>query len=182
MLQPKLWDWDGLDNDFNSTAGSTGAGAAVPAIAPAPAQALGMRPTTAAAVVSSGMGMGIMGGGERDDFDEDFDQRVPGDRPTTAGAMMQYGSRAAASGGAGNWGYARQDSAVTGKSATAGIADYGDSGAARRPHTANAARAGQAPGTVSDPKAMAYGEQDVSCSTNDYDEVDQLISDSFCCG
>lgn len=173
--QPKLWDWDGLDNDFNSATGSNGGGAAAPAIAAAPAQPLGLRPTTAAAVIGSGVPMDgdLMGGGERDDLEEDFDQRGPGDRPTTAGAMLQYGSRAASGGGAA-WGYARQEVGGAGKAgAGAGIADYGaDNGAARRPHTAHGARAtptygGQmmsgAANPGMDPKAMQYGaEQDVS--------------------
>lgn len=195
MSQPKLWDWDGMDNDFNSASGSNGA-AATPAIMPATTQQMGLRPTTAAAVVSNNGGMDtdmMLGHGEKDDLDEDFDHRGMGDRPTTAGAMM-YG-RSNGAGGAGNgatWGYSRQqgtegNAQVPGlmKATSAGIADYGQDGSqpnngTRRPHTAHGARAGfpaaqqpLAPGAgnayagLNDPKTgMPYNEQDVSFFRN----------------
>jgi hypothetical protein len=49
-MQPKLWDWDGMDNDFNSVSNSTQGGAA-PALMPAANNASSnLRPTTAAAI------------------------------------------------------------------------------------------------------------------------------------
>ena len=150
---------------------------------PVPSQQLGLRPTTAAAVVSNGGGIDadlMLGGGEKDDLDEDYDHRGNmGDRPTTAGPTMQYGSRAGGNNTGGTWGYSRQADGsgqvpALMKTTSAGIADYGQdggaNGAARRPHTAHGARAGipsqhMAPATgyaMNDPKAMAYTDQDVS--------------------
>ncbi len=183
---PKLWDWDGMDNDYNSTSGSNPGGPA-PAIMPAQPQPMGLRPTTAAAVISSGAAMDtdmLLGGpGEKDDLDEDYgDPRGHMDRPNTAGAMLPSYNRGAVQGmpqnaNPGAWGYSRQGD-MNVKPGTGGIADYGagvaDGPNARRPHTAHGARAGfpsQSAGmgngypaaSLSDPKAaMMYGgEQEV---------------------
>ncbi len=152
---------------------------------PVASQPLGLRPTTAAAVVSNGGGIDadlMLGGGEKDDLDEDYDHRgnMGDGRPTTAGAMLQYGSRAApANNGGGTWGYSRQADGSGQvpslmKTTSAGIADYGQDGGAnrtgQRPHTAHAGRAGfpshqmaPSPGyAMNDPKAMGYADQDVS--------------------
>lgn len=168
-----------MDNDYNSASGSNG-GAPAPAIIPVSQQQMGLRPTTAAAVVSNGGGIDadLLGGGEKDDLDYDYEPggNMGDGRPTTAGA---YGSRTAAN-NAGTWGYSRQadgSGQAPGlmKTTSAGIADYGQdggaNGAARRPHTAHGGRAGfptqqMAPSAgyaMNDPKAMGYAEQqDVS--------------------
>lgn len=173
---PKLWDWDGMDNDYNSTAGSTGqppVSAPAPAVAPAGAAAVqpGMshlRPTTAAAVAAPGAMLGVdqdlgMAGMPDDLDDQDYDggAHVHGHRPNTAGALMQSYNKGPVPAGAAaqnTWGYPRQ--------AAPGAPE--DPNAARRPHTAHGARAGfpGVPGAPYDPKAAGvYGaETEVSCA------------------
>ncbi len=168
---PKLWDWDGMDLDHNSTTGSTagngGPVAPAPAIVPTNPQPMGLRPTTAAAVISSGNGIDtdlLLGPGERDELDEDYgDPRSHQlDRPNTAGAMLP--SRQANNPAA--WGYPRQGEAPK----AGGIAEYGEGPNARRPHTAHGARAGfpvqsnmAFPGGMNDPKGgMIYADQEVA--------------------
>ena len=52
MLQPKLWDWDGVDQDYFSAAGSTGPSPALAGGGPIPLNiGSGPRPTTSAAVI-----------------------------------------------------------------------------------------------------------------------------------
>ena len=51
ILQPKLWDWDGVDQDYFSAAGSTGPSPALAGGGPIPLNiGSGPRPTTSAAV------------------------------------------------------------------------------------------------------------------------------------
>lgn len=160
---PKLWDWDGMDNDFSSTTGSAAAGQQPPQMqqmpgqpsAQAQQQPQALRPTTAAAVAGPGamlgvdpdMGMGGLGADEQD-FDPDFDHNnvnmAHGHRPNTAGGLMQSYNKGVQGGvgmapgqqAQGSWGYPRQSS---------GAEDPNN--AARRPHTAHGARAGF-PGVV----------------------------------
>jgi predicted Ser/Thr protein kinase len=166
---PKLWDWDGMDNDYNSTAGSTGqppVANPAPAVQPSAAAAASgqpgmshLRPTTAAAVAAPGAMLGVdadmgMGRDMVDDLDDqDFDHGAGmqhGHRPNTAGGLMQSFNKSAMPGGAqqGSWGYPRQ------------TAPEDPNNAARRPHTAHGARAGF-PGvpTPGAPTAGMYGAE-----------------------
>jgi len=163
LLQPKLWDWDGMENDFGSVGGSAGGGipsgapGAIPTMIPVSQQAMGLRPTTAAAVATNMGGLDgdlmLNGPGEKDDLDDDYDMRQ--DRPNTAGGVLPgYGRQGAATGPSSNpatWGYSRQDvnNASNGpgimKVGGAGLNEYGggETGPnARRPHTAHGGRAG----------------------------------------
>lgn len=158
-----------MDNDYSSAAGSNAPGATP--VLPLSNQPTGLRPTTAAAVVSnngvvdSDLLLGV--NGEKDDLDEDFDQR-PMDRPNTAGAMLTSGynrsSSAAAAAGGSNWGSGAPNGMKSGN-------DYaGVDGQARRPHTAHGARAGFPTSSAagysaapSDPSKLSngmYGEQE----------------------
>lgn len=151
---PKLWDWDGMDNDYNSTSGSAAPPVSAPPVNPAgtsgpvPAQTglSHLRPTTAAAVAGPGAMLGVdqdMGlAGMPDDLDDgDYEQgahNVHNNRPNTAGALLQSYSKpnpGQVGSGQNTWGYPRQ--------ASGGVAvGAEDPNVARRPHTAHGARAG----------------------------------------
>ncbi len=127
ILQPKLWDWDNMEgNDFLSVGGS-GTGPAPAAMQSAAAMgqganmmsgailSSGLRPTTAAAVASSGAGAGLesdhlLGNSAPDDLDVDYEMRQAGnDRPNTAGALYNRGAGASGAQNQGaTWGYSRQ--------------------------------------------------------------------------
>jgi len=169
---PKLWDWDGMDNDYNSTSGSAAGqptGNAAPpllmsgggggAMQPNQGQlaamnmASGLRPTTAAAVAAPmAMDAGDILGADQDDLDEyEMGGQGNGGRPNTAGALLQsnYGAAVRGQAGAvgaaqaGSWGYPRAGGDMTG-AAAAGTngGAAGQQDPNRRPHTAHGARAG----------------------------------------
>lgn len=137
---PKLWDWDGMDNDFNSVSGSTqggggggpaGGGGVLPSAGGPVPQGVGLRPTTAAAIAMDGdmlggLGMG-MGEGDLDDdyLDGGGNGGGLGPRPNTAGAMLSGGYRGAQAGAGAqqaagsSWGYARAGAEAANPSALA---------------------------------------------------------------
>lgn len=113
-------------NDFLSVGGS-GTGPAPAAMQSAAAMgqganmmsgailSSGLRPTTAAAVASSGAGAGLesdhlLGNSAPDDLDVDYEMRQAGnDRPNTAGALYNRGAGASGAQNQGaTWGYSRQ--------------------------------------------------------------------------
>eukprot|EP00981_Chlorochromonas_danica_P004309 scaffold865_cov160-Ochromonas_danica.AAC.28 len=182
---PKLWDWDGMENDFSSVSGSATQGV-TPAIMPTATganniAAPNLRPTTAAAIAMDNEM--LLGNLNNEDLDEDFGMEgnggVPGPaRPNTAGALLSNAyNRTGAPGGAqptgNNWGYSRggEPTGVMMKGASGpmlssngGIGDYGGSdamGNARRPHTAHGARAGFPVGgpVGAAPTGMMYGAE-----------------------
>lgn len=197
-------------NDYLSATGSGTGGAA-----PAPVLTSGMgganlmsgnllgsglRPTTAAAVASSGGGANMdadMMGGAPDELDVDYEMHQTGgkDRPNTAGAMLPGGySRGASSGAQGaqaSWGYSRQPvggDPSTGAggmmkggasgpllgSANPGIGEYNADGqpavGQRRPHTAHGGRAGF-PSSSPQMAGAAYGSDQLKPGMYDGEQV-----------
>lgn len=140
VLQPKLWDWDGLDGE-TSGANSTITTPAINASG-AGTPVAGLRPTTAAAVAGGAMESDQLLNGE-DAYVDEYQANAAGyARPSTTQG--------------GTWGYARQSgeqlpnslqhnssAQVSGSAALlkAGVTDYGTD-PSRRPHTAHGARAG----------------------------------------
>lgn len=211
---PKLWDWDNMEgNDFLSVGGS-GTG-------PAPVQSsaaigqgtnmmsgamlsAGLRPTTAAAVASSGAGAGLesdhlLGNSAPDDLDVDYEMRQAGnDRPNTAGVLYNRGAGASGAQNQGaTWGYSRQPVGdpsggnVMGKGVSGptlgngGMDNYGTDGGAqtnamgqRRPHTAHGGRAGFP--SSSAPITSGYGgdpsKQGTMYSENGGEEDDHVVA------
>mmetsp|Transcript_24778 Transcript_24778/g.34044 ORF Transcript_24778/g.34044 Transcript_24778/m.34044 type:complete len:748 (+) Transcript_24778:221-2464(+) len=123
---PKLWDWDGVDQDYFSAAGSTGPSPALAGGGPIPLNigtGAGPRPTTSAAVNGGGMESDMLLGNNDDLMDDDYDNHMGNanarinERPNTTGAG--YNTRSAAqqlqqqqqplpSGtSSNNWGYSR---------------------------------------------------------------------------
>eukprot|EP01036_Dinobryon_divergens_P026569 gene26569-35237_t len=116
---PKLWDWDGVDQDYFSAAGSTGPSPALAGGGPIPLNiGSGPRPTTSAAI-NGGLESDMLMGNNNDDLmDDDYDAQMnpnlTSNRPSTVGAAG-YNTRSTAQqqqpllagGAAGNWGYSR---------------------------------------------------------------------------
>jgi len=181
---PKLWDWDGMDNDYNSTSGSAAGGQPAGGnVAPpllmgggggmqanqgqlaAMNMVGGLRPTTAAAVAAPmAMDAGDILGNDQDELDDyEMGGQGNGGRPNTAGALLQSNYGAVNRGQQGgvaavnpSWGYPRAGADnVAGSNAVASGSQLDPN---RRPHTAHGARAGF-PATGSAPQGQAMPSQ-----------------------
>lgn len=169
--QQKLWDWDGMDIEFNSMSGSVNGNDKPPAILPPtqnnnmgiitasqPLNNHSLRPTTAAAIVSGGNGILdndlMIGSGDKDDLDNDYPHtrsstalgsgRMDPNRPSTAGYSQQGGPNNS------NWGYSRNEMKPGSNGVAINSNDHFVSNTdhsmqqiqgSRRPHTAHGGRA-----------------------------------------